>query len=152
MSVEKSMKSDNASISENVKCIKDECIKISSKLSGEQTKDWWRDADAIIRIGLCVGLVVCMVILSCSMRVEALKDLSDKADASVKKCDDISHRLHETVKKADQARNSICQFHDGITNKLKNALYMISDLSNKIEQVNIKLSETKKRGETNGNN
>jgi hypothetical protein len=150
MSVEKSMKSDNASISENVKCIKDECIKISSKMPGEQTKNWWHDADAISRIVLCVGLVFCTVILSCSMRVSALKDLSDKADASVKKCDEISHRLHETVKISDRARNSICQFHDGITNKLKDALYMINDLSNKIEQINIKLSETKKRGETNG--
>lgn len=150
MSVEKSMKSDNASISENVKCIKDECIKISSKMPGEQTKDWWRDVDAIIRIVICVGLISCMTILSCSMRVGALKDLSDKADASVKKCDEISHRLHETVKKADQARNSICQFHDGITNKLKNALSMISDLSNKIEQINIKLNATKRRGENNG--
>ena len=152
MSVEKSKKSYSDSISENVKCIKDECAKISSKMPVEQAKDGWRDADTIMRIVLCVGLVLCTIVLSCSMRVGALKDLSDKAEESVKKCQEITHRLDETVKIADQARNSICQFHDGITNKMKDALYMINDLSNKIEQINIKLSETKKRGETSGNN
>lgn len=139
-----------AKVSAKMKSVQDECTNISSKIPDTLQKDWWCDADAVTRIVLCGGLILCMSIMSFSMRVGALKELSDMADASVKKCQEVTRRLDETVKMADDARNSIHQFHDSITNKLQNALPMISDLSNKIEQINFRLKETEGRDDTNG--
>lgn len=118
--------------------IQEECTKISSKIPSTLSKDWWRDPDAIGRVALAFGLVICMSILSCSMKVGGLKDLSDRVDTASRKCESVEsviNKLDAATKKVINANKAIDQFYDIGTNQLMKVQMMLNDLSNNVEIV-----------------
>lgn len=130
-----SVPNDSTHISAEEKYVKDERTNISVAIPVEREKDWWCDTDAVTRIIMLLGLVACTIVLSCSMRVGALKELSDKADLAVTQCVQISNRLDNVTKMIGSFNNEVQRHFTTSTNTLLNISSMIDDVSNQVERI-----------------